>query len=320
MNVINKKKHEQTPNYFYGVDVNDKEAVREEYNRLRNKHRLITIFVIAVLGCLSLVVGDFIRVTKLGGKPVFATSKKVERGTLFSGIGYKVLYCNNGQRYVGSVLYKTCEDFDEKKFSNVLYEKLVNYSADKKLLNRNYLNEFKIEDVIYDEDNEEGGSDYLATISFSCKDGNDKCFKTSKEFNDPYNIKIYVRIDKYNEIYDIVTFKNSGAYYNELKEQYAVKVQNYLKNNNLLNEENLRYLRIELMENHGKYKFRGNTYADSYLVEINYSCNDDTNTCVTPEGDETLDGDFANLSFYMSMFLDDQDNISLMGPRQYFDL
>lgn len=320
MNIINKKKEERTPNYFYGIDINNKEAVQEEYDRLRIKHRNITIFALIVLACLSFVVGDFLRVTKLGGKPIFATSKKVERGTLFSGLGYKVLYCNNGQRYVGSVLYKTCEAFDEKKFSNVLYEKLVDYSADNKTLNRNNLQDFKIEDVIYDEDNAEGGSDYFATISFSCKNGNSDCFKTTKEFNDPLNIKLYVRFNKFNEIYEVTPFKGSGVYYDQIKEQYIPKVRAYLKENNLLNEDNLYKFKIELLENHGKYKFRGQTYADSYLIEIDYSCKDNENTCVTAEGHETLDGDYANLSFYMSMFLDDSDNVVLMGPRQYFDL
>lgn len=320
MNIIDKKKPESSPNYFYGIDINDKEAVRAEYNRLRKKHRNITIFVIIVIACLSVVIGDFIRVTKLGGKPIFATSKKVERGTLFSGLGYKVLYCNNGQRYVGSVLYKTCEEFDEKTFSNFIYEKLIDYSAENKILDRNKLKEFNIDNVMYDEGNEEGGSDYLVNISFTCEGDNDKCYKTSKEFYTPNNIVLYTRFNKFNEIYAITTFKDSGEYYKQLVENYTPKVQNYLKNNNLLDEENLSSMSIELIENHGKYKFRGETYADSYLVEINYNCNDHSNTCITPEGDEDLNGDFANLSFYMSMFTDAEDNVSLMGPRQYFDL
>ncbi len=320
MNVINKKSHEQTPNYFYGVDVNNKEAVREEYERLRKKHRNITIFAIIVLGCLSFVLGDFLRVTKLGGKPIFATSKKVERGTLFSGLGYKVLYCNNGQRYVGSVLYKSCEEFDENTFANVLYEKLVNYSADNKTLNRSKLKDFTVIDVMFDEENEEEGSDYLATISFSCNGNNSSCFKTAKEYNDPYNIKLYVRFNKFNEIYDVVPFKESGAYYNELVEQYTPKVQEYLRNNNLLVADNLHHFTIKLLENHGKYKFRGETYADSYLIQIDYNCLDNTNTCVTPAGNEDFEGDYSNLSFYMAMFLDAEDNVSLMGPKEYFDL
>ena len=320
MNIIDRKKPEQTPNYFYGVDVNDKEAVRKEYERLRQKHRNITIFVIIVLGCLSFVISDFVRVNYLGGRPIFATSEKVERGTLFKGLGYKVLYCNNGQRYVGSVLYKTCDEFDEKTFSNILYEKLIEYSSDNKTLNRDRLENFKIENVIYDEDNDQDGSDYLATISFSCVDGSNKCFKTTKEFNDPFNIKLYVRFDKFNEIYSVIPFKNTGTYYEQVIEQLTPKVQAYLKENNLLTEENLKYMNIKLMETHGKYKFRGKTYADSYLVEINYSCLDNSNTCIVANGDEDLEGDFANLSFYMSMFLDEEDNISLMGPREYFKI
>ena len=320
MNIIDKKKPEQTPNYFYGIDINDKEAVRVEYERLRKKHRNITILVIIVLACLSIVIGDFVRVTKLGGKPIFATSEKVERGTLFSGLGYKVLYCNNGQRYVGSVLYKSCEEFDENTFSNVLYEKLIEYSAANKTLNRSDLKDFKVNDVMFDEENEEEGSDYLASITFSCNTDNNKCFKTTKEYNDPYNIKLYVRFDKYNEIYDVIPFKATGAYADQLVEQYIPKIEAYLKENNLLVEDNLDHFYLKLVENHGKYKFRGETYADSYLVQIDYSCKDETNTCITPPDNEDLDGDFANLSFYMSMFVDEEDNISLMGSRQYFNL
>lgn len=321
MNIIDKKKSEQSANIFYGVNINDKEAVQQEYARLRQRHRNITILVIIVIALLSIVIFDFYRVTSLGGKPIFAIQKKVENGTLFSGLGYKVLYChNNGERYVGSVLYKNCNEFDERSFSNVLYEKLVNYSADNKTLDRNTLQEFTITNVMYDEDNEEGGGDFIATITFSCNNDSDKCFKTDKEFYDPYNIKLYVSLDKFNEIYQVKTFKTSGAYYEEIKADYMVKIQTYLKANQLLDEENLRNFNINILENHGKYKFRGTTYADTFLVEINYMCKDDSNTCVIPDGDKNLEGDYSNLSFYMSMFLDEENNISLMGPKEYFDL
>ena len=320
MNIIGRKSKDTSANYFYGVNVNDQEAVRQEYNRLRKKHRNITILIIIVLILLSLIIVDFYRVNYYQAKPLFAIQKKVEKGTLFNGIGYKVLYCQSGERYIGSVLYKSCDEFDERTFANIVYEKVIDYSVKNKTLNREEVDQFLINNVIFDEENDEGGADYLADISFTCKDGSDKCFKTAKEYYDPLNIKIYIRLNKYNEVYAMIPFKTSGVYYDSLKEKYSEKIKEYLKANNLLVEDNLRYTNINIMENHGKYKFRNNSYADSYLVEINYMCVDNSNTCITAVGDTDLVGDYANLSFYMSMFLDENDNIVLMGPKEYFEI
>ncbi len=320
MDIIGKKRRDTSANYFYGVNVNDKEAVRVEYERLRKKHRNITIMVIIVLFALSLVIVDFCRVNYLGGKPLFAISKRVERGTLFTGLGYKVLYCQNGERYIGSVLYKSCDQFDERTFANVMYEKIIKYAEDTKALDRSKLDKFEITNIAYDEENEEDGGDYIVDIAFTCKDGSDKCFKTEKEYNDPLNIKVYIRLNRYNEIYAMTPFKTSGTYYDSLKENYTPKILEYLKSNGKVIEDNLSYVDINLVENHGKYKFRGTTYADSYMVEINYTCNDSSNTCIEASGKEDLVGDFSNLTFYMSMFLDENDNILLMGPKEYFEL
>ena len=100
MQPINKKPMETPENKFYGIDVNNKEAVEKEFKRLKNRHRLVTIVVIITLLVLGFFVYDFIRVTELGGRPIFVISEKVEDGTKFKGIGYEVLYCNNGDRYV----------------------------------------------------------------------------------------------------------------------------------------------------------------------------------------------------------------------------
>lgn len=320
MNIIDKKPRETPANYFYGVNVNDKEAVKEEYEKLRKRHKVITIVVIIAIAVFGVILFDFCRVNFMGSKPLFAVSKKVERGTLFQGIGYKVLYCSNGERYLGSVLYKACDEIDERTFTNVVYEKFVNYSIDNKTLDKDSLKELTINNLDYDEDNEEGGSDYLLDITFTCEDDGNKCLKTEKEYYDPNNIKLIIRINRYNEIYSVVPFKTSGANYENLKKLYTDKAKEYMINNDLMDEDNTHSFSINLVENHGKYKFRGETYADSYLVQIDYSCKDETNTCITPPDNEDLDGDFANLSFYMSMFVDEEDNISLMGSRQYFNL
>jgi len=192
LNIVNKKP-QQTKNVFYGVDVNDKQAVEKEYKRLQSQHRKITILVIIVLAFLGVVGFDFYRVNFIGGKPIFAVHKKVDRGTLFSGLGYKVLYCDNGERYIGSVLYKTCEEPDIVTFTHVVYEKLVDYGIKNKIIEMKNLNNLTINSLEKDEENDQGGSDYLLDITYECKDGSSKCFKTDKEFNNHLNKKIYIR-------------------------------------------------------------------------------------------------------------------------------
>ena len=49
-------------------------------------------------------------------------------------------------------------------------------------------------------------------------------------------------------------------------------------------------------------------------------CNDNSNTCITPYDKEDEQGDYANLSFQATMFLDANDNIVSMGPKEYFGL
>ncbi len=319
MNIVNKKP-QQTKNVFYGVDVNDKQAVEKEYKRLQSQHRKITILVIIVLAFLGVVGFDFYRVNFIGGKPIFAVHKKVDRGTLFSGLGYKVLYCDNGERYIGSVLYKTCEEPDIVTFTHVVYEKLVDYGIKNKIIEMKNLNNLTINSLEKDEENDQGGSDYLLDITYECKDGSSKCFKTDKEFNNPLNKKIYIRINRYNEIYELLTFKNSGAYYDKLVLDYTEKVKNYLVENDYMNLENTKSFGLSLTSNNGKYKFRGNVYADSYLVGINYVCKDNGNECIKALDKKDIDGDFSNLSFYASMFLDENNNVLLVGPREYLEI
>lgn len=182
----------------------------------------VVIIVLIVLGVLGF---DIYRVTEMGGKPILAFSKRVDKGTLFSGIGYKVLYCENGERYVGSVLYKTCGDFDENSFTNLIYEKLIDYSIDKKIVDINNLDNLTITNVEQDESNDQDGSNFYLDINFTCKDGRSRCFRTDKEFNNPLNIGLYVRLNRYNEIYEVLTFKNSGNHYNKLVVDYTQKVK-----------------------------------------------------------------------------------------------
>jgi hypothetical protein len=311
----------ETPeNIFYGINVNDKSAVEKEFLRLKRKHRNITIVVMIVLFVLGVITFDFCRVNFFDAKPIFAIEKKVEKGTLFSGIGYKVLYCSNGEKYLGSVLYKTCEEPDMIEFGNLMYEKVVDYSVDKKLLSKGRLRELKFNSVIFDEYNDKGGSDYLANISYQCKDDSVTCFKLDKEFYDIENINIYIRINKYNEVYDIVSFKTTGAYYDRLIEKYTEDVKTYLIENEKLQVDNLRSFKLKLVENSGKYNFRNTVYADSYLIEINYMCLDNSNTCLEAVDNKDYEGDYSNLIFYASMFINEDGTIGLIGPREYLDL
>lgn len=320
MDIIGKKRVDSSKNEFYGIDVNDKAAVEKEFQRLKKRHRNVTILVIVVLCILGVFIFDFWRVNFIGGKPLFAISSKVERGTLFKGIGYNVLYCNNGERYIGSVLYKTCDEPNENDFRNFIYELFVNYEIENENLDKNNLDSLVINSVLTDEDNEEGGSDYLLNLSVVCKDGSNKCFKYDKEHDDYTNINLYISVDKYNEIYKVFSFKDSGTYFEQLNEVYTEKVKNYLLNEGKIDESNLREFKVTLVSNNGKDKFRGTTYADSYLILINYLCTDDGNTCVTPFDKEDYEGDYANLAFYSSMYLDSEDNVVLVGPRQYLEL
>ena len=312
------KRKTSNENNFYGVDVNDKAAVQKKYNELQAKHKLFTLVVIVIIGVLLFFVGDTLRVIKLGGKPILASSSKVDNGTLFKGIGYQVLYCDNGQRYVGSTLYETCSEVDVKSFKNILYEKVINYSRDKK----NITNDFKtltFNEVVFDEENDEGGSDYYIEATVECNRGNN-CFKTKKEFSDPLNISFIARLNKYNEIYDLTYFKTSGAHYNDLIDNYKEKVKKYLVDNNQMKEELVRDFDIKLLEDNGQYKFRGTLYSGSYLIQISYLCNNESNDCIKALDDKDEEGDYSNLSFRASMFIDSDDNVSLIGPKEYFDL
>lgn len=320
MKYVDRKPSKASANYFYGVDVNDKVAVQNEFERLKKQHRIVTIVVIIALAILSIVFFDFLRVNYIGGKPIFAIENKVEHGTMFSGLGYKVLYCDNGERYTESVLYKSCGEIDQNKFSNVLYERLVEYSVDNKMIDKNNLEFLRVNNFLFDEYNDEGGSDYHVNVSFSCNDGTSNCFKTKKEFYDIKDADIYVRFNKFNEVYDIIYFKNSGEQYKKLSEIYEEKIKEYMINNNMINIENLRSYSIKLIENSGRYVFRDNVYPDSYLVEINYLCNDNGNSCVEPFDRQDQEGDFSNLSFYASVFVDMDDNVILVGPKEYLKL
>ncbi len=322
MEPIKGKKDEGQPsNYFYGVDVTNRKAVEQEYARLKHRHRVITIVALVTMAILALIVVDFCKVNYLKMKPMFSVHQKVRNGTLYKGIGYNVLYCKSGERYVGFVLYESCHEFDEQTFINSVYEKLIDYGDKKGLIRRSNFAGLEIKSAMFDEELENGGWDYYVEADLLCKGNDQRCFYFKKEFNNPKEISFYIRYDQYNDIQDVFYFKETGNKVNEKIEEYSPKVKEYLLKNGFIDDEsNIREFGIEYLADYGKYKLKGTSYAESYLVNINYICYDNSNQCVKPQGDVDIYGDYSNNSFMMSMFLDENGEVSLMGPKAYFDL
>lgn len=320
MKIIDKKPAEISENVFYGVNIQDKQAVEREFLRLRKKHRNITIITVILLAIIGVFIVDFCRVNFFDAKPILAIPKKVENGTLFTGLGYEVLYCTNGDKYIGSVQFQTCGNTTSVDTTNFVYEQLMNYAREEKLLDEKKLDYLTINSVTLDGTNKQKGADYFVNLSYQCKNDSVTCFKTPMEYYDINNVNLYVRFNRYNEVYDIIHFKKSGIYYDSLVTEYTEKIKTYFIENEMYVEDNIREFKVNIIDNSGKFKFRNAVYADSYLIQINYLCLDNTNTCVKAIDNKDNEGDYANLSFYASMFVDSERNILLIGPREYLDL
>lgn len=354
MQIIQQKKKTEK-NLYYGVDLNDKKAVEREFRKRNNIHRLVTLIAILAIAALGVVFFDFYRVNFVGGKPIFAKSTKVKNGTLFEGIGYSVLYCNDGERHVGAVIYADCLSADENSntFKEVLSKAIIRYAEDNKMSSKGSIEDIVINEFYHDEDiviNNETiedkikkdaekkdslidpnrkehkskddtleFADYYVDFSVVCKKG-DNCLKFNKDFNDISHVRVIVRFDWFNDVSDFVYVKNSGLRYQALNEEYGQKIKDYLRSEGKINEDNIRSLDVRFLDTKGKVNFRGTTYADSYLIQLVYMCNDNSNTCITPYDKEDEQGDYANLSFQATMFLDANDNIVSMGPKEYFGL
>ncbi len=319
MQPIDKKPMETPENKFYGIDVNNRAAVEAEFERLKKRHRVVTVLTIIALLLLGFFVYDYIRVTELGGKPIFVIEEKVEEGTKFKGLGYEVLYCNNGERHVGPAVFKKCTEGETTTISNFVYKKFVDYAVEQKMLDKSNLDTLEFNLVEYDEVNDKDGGDYYVNLKYTCKNDS-KCLKLVKEYESQEDVGLYVRFDKYNDVYEIAYFKMSGKHYDDLVTLYTETLKNYLVENNKIDVDNLRDFDLVLDDNYGKYKFRGTTYSDSYLVKVTYMCKDNSNTCVHAFDDNDLEGDYTNLLFYGSMFVDREGKVLLFGPKEYFDL
>lgn len=304
-------KQNLVPNYTYGVDTNDRAAVVAEYKRLKRQHRLVTLLSIIVIGALLFFVFDFVRVNMWNQKPIIAVKTRVDFGDLYRGVGYKILYCDNGDVYKAVVDENKCNSVDNSTFDKVFYNSLVEYLKSQKYYDQYNVASFEIVNKVLDENYDDGSSDYLVDIKYTCLEGGSYCIKTLKEKNDQNNIRLFVNLDKDNKIAEISTFKNSGINYEEIRKDYEEKVKQYKLNNGFIVEDNLRLFTLRLLSNYGRYKYNGTMYADAYLVSIDYMCVDNTNSCVTGE---EVDGD--NLYFEEIMLVDDNNDVVLMkNPR-----
>ncbi len=235
MEYVKPKVHDET-NYYNGVDLNDKKAVKKEFYRRRAIHTFFTLVFIAMFVGLGFIAFDTYRAIKLGGKPIFAIKKTVDGGKMYEGIGYQALFCDNGDHFVAAVLYQKCNETKEAPhFDKVLYDNLMRYGEAKEIIDKKNLESLTINEYVFDEKNDKEGSDYLVDLSVVCKNDK-KCFKMAKDFKDPNNFKVIVRMDKFSAIYDIVHFKPSGAYYDGLVANYQEKVKKYMVDNSYIYE------------------------------------------------------------------------------------
>lgn len=311
----NRKKNVQ--NIQYGVDINDREAVLKEYNHIKRKHHIVGIFLSFFVILLSFYIFDFYMVNYNDRNPFLSIQQDVDGGTLYQAIGYKVLDCDNGGKYIGISNYKTCDDLvsNNKTFEEVFYDSLLAYLIKENRYDQTNILEFKLNSISLDS-KEEGSVEYFVNINYKCMDGSNKCFKSPKDFGDKTNINLYVTLNNLNEVTDISGFKNSGKNYDELIKVFEEKIKKYMVENNLMQMDNLKSIKIKLLENYGRYTFKGTTYADAYLVQVSYLCVDNLNTCVTPFKGEY----YENFNFEMSMFLNEENDVLLLGPSKYFDI
>lgn len=314
--LIKEKPKPSQKNIMYGVDVQDKEQVRAKYNQLKIRHILITFFVVILFCGLGVIVLDCINVMKNHSKPIFAIKEKIANGYLYRGIGYTALFCDDDSVYIGAS-YKDCtgKSDDVVTFENMFNNAFMTYVKDNKIVNESNLEKIELSNIIFDEANSEGGSDYLVNVDIICKDGSSSCFNDIKETNDPNHVRLYVRFNRVNEVYSIVAYKDSGIYYDELCSIYTNKVKKYMIDNGLAVEDNIRSFDVVLDTNYGRFKYKDVMYSDAYKIQIVYLCKDNSNTCVTYVEEE----EFSNLSFSMAMFLQDGE-VALLAKSVVLDL
>lgn len=302
------------PNYMYGVDINNKQAVEKQYKKLKRKHILVTILTILIMGILVFLIYDFSRVNFMDKKPLLGIKENIEGGYIYKGLGYKVMYCDNGNIYKSYLENKSCNEEEvDNSFKGIVLRQFKTYLINNKYLDVNNLKSLEIDNLIYDEDNDNDGGDYLIDVKLECNDGGHSCMKVFKETSNQNNVKLFIRLNRNNEVYEVKAFKNTGKQYDILKEDYTAKIKKYMIENNMLVEDNLRYFNVELLNNYGRYRFDNVMYEDAYTISIDYLCNDNSNTCVS-RFDNSLE--YSNLSFEAAMFINELNEVGNLRSVQ----
>lgn len=321
----------ETPaNIYYGVDINDKKAVKRRLTWLKFKHFFVTVLSLGILGVLGIIIFEFYRVNFLEQHPILAIKKRVDGGYLYEGLGYKSLYCDDGTKYTVYSEYTSCTDTTNTTYKEILFKAFKEYAAKNEIINESNLTNIELVSYEFDETTTNTYTDiytgdevteefthYLVQLSYACTDGSGKCVSFGQDYNDLNDVKVILKVNKENKVEEIDTFRTTGEYYNSVKEDLVPKVKQYLIDNGYVpDEELLKYFSLEVTQNHGKYKYNGVYYANSYVVNIYFLCVDNSNTCINYSDYATTE----NLSFDISVFVDADGEIQTIGKSMAFDI
>ena len=315
MRIVDKKPYETPPNIFYGVDVTDKKAVKKKYHKLQFQHFIITMMVIAVLSILGVFIFDMIRVNFMDKHPMFYKVENIDGGTLYKGLGYSKLYCDNGEVYNYMNNTNKCLS-GNRSFSQVFYSSFKMYAFNNEIITDSNLKMLKLSNITYDGTNSYKGSDYVVDVTYSCLDETSKCFKELKKQIDPYSYRLFVSLNSNNHVEEINYFKNYGYYYDALVSEYNEKVKNYMSDNGLLDLNNLYTFEINILADKGKVKYKQVEYYNSYLIKINYSCVDLSDTCISKK-EYTTD---KLTNFDVLILVDENRNVLSIANKAILDL
>jgi hypothetical protein len=313
MNIIDRKPAETPPNEFYGVNVNDKAAVKKELHRRQYRRFVGNIVFLVVFSLLCVFAFDAIRVTFLEKHPLIYIKENVDGGVLYKGFGYSKLYCHDGKSYPYLNKENKCLKKD-RTFSQAFYSSFYAYAVNNKIIDENNIKTIKLSNIRSDSYNDYSGRDFLVDFSFSCMDDKSTCFKKLKKQKDEFNYLLYVSLDGNNQVQNIFTFKDSGDYYKELKELYLDKVRQYLIDNDYMDEEQTTVFDISLVSNYGKVKYKGEEYYDSYVVKVNFACESSDSSCISYKEFSYDKG----LDFEVAMLVDEDSNVLKLVNKAVF--
>jgi hypothetical protein len=96
----NDKKQQETKLIIEGVDMNNREEVEKKFAELKRKKKTSSFFGLLAFLIIFVVVGDFVYVNFFDGTPILALREKLVDGIKYKGLGYEVLVCDNGDKYL----------------------------------------------------------------------------------------------------------------------------------------------------------------------------------------------------------------------------